>query len=119
MDLSGLPLPQLSELASVALAQALASAWQPLSPYTASGQIVNGRGRLCGLTLRATTATVAVVRLWDGESNGGQIIVDLDASQGFAVMGGPSDPGVLYKSGLFLEVLAGAPSVCVWVRNDQ
>ena len=119
VDLTGLPLSQLSELASVALAQALASAWQPLGPYTASGQIVNGKGRLCGLTLKATTATIAQVRLWDVESNGGRIIADLDVSQGFSVMGGPSEPGVAFMSGLYLEVLAGAPSLCVWLHRHD
>lgn len=114
-----LPLPVLSELASVALAAALSGSWQPLGPYSASTQIIAGSGRLCGITLRATTATVAAVRLWDGDGNNGQLILDVDASQGFAIMGGPSDPGVQFRSGLYAEVLTGTPSLCVWVRNDQ
>jgi hypothetical protein len=115
MDLSQLPLPQLSELASVALARALASPVVPLGPYTASGQIFTGQGRLVGYTVRATTATAAVVQLYDGDGTGGQMVADVDATQGSAHDGGPGDPGITIKSGLYLNVAAGAPSVVVWV----
>lgn len=86
----------------------------PLGPYTASGKIVTGPGRLIGFSLRATTATVAVGQLYDGEGTGGQMVADIDASQGDALVCGPCDPGVALERGLYFNLASGSASLVVW-----
>lgn len=90
-----------------------------LGPYTASGLIVSGSGRVTGFTFRATTATIAVAQLYDGGGTNGQAIVDMDVSQGFAVTGGPGEPGIRIERGLYFNVQSGAPSLVVWWIPDQ
>lgn len=109
-----LPLPVLSELASLALARELARAGRPLGPYTTSGQILTGPGRLLGFIATATTATAIVAALYDGDGTGGQGIADLTAAQNAPLVVGPGDPGIEIRSGLYLDKSAGSPSVYVW-----
>jgi hypothetical protein len=90
-----------------------------LGPFTASGVIMTNGGRLKGYTIRATTATIAVVRLWDGAGTGGQAVATLDVSQGFAIVFGPMDKGVHLDRGLYLEVVSGAPEIVVYVADSH
>lgn len=89
-----------------------------LGPFTASGKVFSGAGRLIGWTLRATTATVVTVTLHDGTDANGQMLADMDASQGFAVSSGPGEPGIRFTGGLYFNVVAGAPSLVLWYVPD-
>ncbi len=85
-----------------------------LGPYSASGVIFSGPGRLIGFTAMTTSATAGEFKLWDGSGNGGQQIAHLDVSQGFAILSGPNDPGIKIRRGLYFEKIAGTPEVTVW-----
>lgn len=90
----------------------------PVGPFTASGQCYTGSGFLAGWSSRATTSAVAETGLYDGTSTGGQLIKELDVSQGFAVIAGPSFPGIRFRRGLYLTVIAGAPKLTLWIVPD-
>lgn len=89
-----------------------------LGPFTVSGKVFSGAGRLIGWTLRATTAVIATATLHDGIDANGQMLADMDASQGFAVSSGPGEPGIRFTNSLYLNVVAGAPSLVLWYVPD-
>lgn len=90
-----------------------------LGEFTASGMVINGAGYLAGFSLMATTATVAQIRLRDGQDATGLAIKRVDVSAGFGIIATSSFPGIRFDAGLYLEVVAGAPAVCIWVVPDQ
>lgn len=87
---------------------------QPLGPITAGGVILRGPGLLTAVTMRATTAVVAVAQLYDGGNNNGQLVLDADTTQGTTFRIEFGDDGVACLRGLFLVIAAGAPSIVVY-----
>ncbi|HEX3513864.1 MAG TPA: hypothetical protein VHT26_07685 [Trebonia sp.] len=86
---------------------------------SASKQLINMQGRLLGWTVTESTgAAAASVRLWDGASNGGQLVVPVKVATGTTITQGPTDPGIDIEQGVYLEVTAGSADVVIYFRAD-
>lgn len=77
---------------------------------TSTGQLFTGQGFVTGLVAFETAASTAVVKLFDGTSNSGQLIdvITLAASTAQSHL---YSGHVWFSAGLYLELTSGAATV--------
>lgn len=90
--------------------------YRPVSP--AGGILVIGHGALAGFSFRETAGNTAILRLRDGNSTSGDIIVTLSLAASESARDWFTLPGITYKYGIYIEVLAGAIEGALYLAEN-
>lgn len=73
-----------------------------------SGSLDGAGGRIAFYAFRETSgASAAVIRLWDGSNNAGNLLLPISLNPGESVREVPGMHTLPYEVGLFLEVVSG------------
>lgn len=80
------------------------------------GQAITRSGFLLGWSVRETSgAAAAVVVLHDGTDKSGQMLANIALASAGADHESLAPPGVLFRAGLYAEVVSGAANGVAWV----
>lgn len=82
-----------------------------------SATLITGRGEITAYTIGENTAAAkATVRLFDGESTGGQLLAYLNLPSGTTAIGAVGPKALVFQHGVFFQLDSGAVTGVVSVR---
>ena len=89
----------------------------PVKAGQASGLLIGPRAVVYGYNLtEATGAAAAQVRLWNGGSNTGSLLLSIKLASGTSATQWTTGPGVLADGGVYLEVVTGSVEGAVYAH---
>lgn len=92
----------------------------PIRDGAADELLIGGASLLTYYNVTESTASgTARVRLWDGTGTDGALIASITLTANESTRDLIPPPGLLVRTGLFLEVVAGAVEGAVWVVPEE